>query len=400
MHLLYIVRDPYPTQRPDIVALFGEALVERGVASDIVALRQGDLADRHDGWPGGAEFVHTPGNSALSRAVGGLLNDLRALRRCRTHDGVVVRDKILTAAIALLAPGRRTIFYWASFPMAEHDLARAAMPDGGRLRRYALRLRGALSAWLLYRWVVPRAARVFVQSEAMAGVFGARSGRTAGIVPVPMGVNPTELRAVTSALRAHRAGVPFTLMYLGSMDRDRRIDFLLDVLVALRARVPAIEWRLLLVGGANTAPEFAWLQARVQALQLGACVTMTGPVPRAQAWALAADCHVGLSAIPRGPVYDVSSPTKVLEYLAIGLPVLVNDIPDQVHVVERTGAGLCRPMQVDAFVDGVLALQADFSRHAMRAQAARSWLMRERGYDVLADRVVAVLNDAMNCRER
>ena len=128
MHLLYIVRDPYPTQRPDIVALFGEALVERGVASDIVALRQGDLADRHDGWPGGAEFVHTPGNSALSRAVGGLLNDLRALRRCRTHDGVVVRDKILTAAIALLAHGRRTIIYWASFPMAEHDLARAAMP--------------------------------------------------------------------------------------------------------------------------------------------------------------------------------------------------------------------------------------------------------------------------------
>ena len=82
------------------------------------------------------------------------------------------------------------------------------------------------------------------------------------------------------------------------------------------------------------------------------------------------------------------------------LPVLVNDIPDQVHVVERTGAGLCRPMQVDAFVDGVLALHGDFSRHAMRAQAARSWLLRERGYDVLADRVVAVLNDAMNCRER
>lgn len=400
MRLLYVVRDPYPTNRPDIVTLFGEGLSARGIASDIVALRHGELADRPAHWPGGAEHVCTPGAGALGRALGGLRNDLRALRRCRDYDGVVVRDKILTAAIALLMRGPAPVFYWASFPMAEHDLARAAMPLGGWLRRQALRARGALSAWLLYRWVVPRAARVFVQSDGMAQVFAARSGRTAGLVAVPMGVNPSELRGVPPTRRALPDGAPFTMMYLGSMDRDRRIDFLLDVLVALRAHAPAVDWRLRLVGGANTEPEFAWLQARVHALGLDACVTMTGPVPRARAWALAADCQVGLSAIPRGPVYDVSSPTKVLEYLAIGLPVLVNDIPDQAHVVARTGGGLCRPMHVDDFVDGVLALRADFDRYAARAHAARGWLLAERGYDVLADHVAAVLKEATDCRER
>ncbi len=30
MRLLYVVRDPYPTNRPDIVTLFGEGLSARG----------------------------------------------------------------------------------------------------------------------------------------------------------------------------------------------------------------------------------------------------------------------------------------------------------------------------------------------------------------------------------
>lgn len=396
MKLLYFIRDPYPTTRPDVLTLFGRCLAARGIASDIVGTRHGELAGSTLIWPAGSEFIHMPDAGALRRHLGGLLHDLRQLRRADDYDAVVVRDKIATAALALLWPHRRPVFYWASYPFPEDDLARAAMPLRSPAYRMALRLRARVTRWLLYRVVVPRARAVFVQSDRMRDVFARESGRLTGMLAVPMGVDAGALPPVDPAPAPYTDGEPFRLVYLGSMDRARQVEFLIDTLVRLRSRDPSTDYRLTLVGDASTPEQFAWLADRAAASGLGDRIDMPGMLPREQAWAIARQCQLGLSAIPRGPVYDVSSPTKTIEYLALGLPVLVNDIPDQLELVTRTGAGVCAPMDVDAFADAVVAIRRDHRAMAQRAAAARGWLLTHRGYELLADSVAAALGPAVD----
>lgn len=391
MKLLYFIRDPYPTTRPDVLTLFGRCLGAHGIACDVVGVRHGDMADSALRWPGGAEFVLQPGAGALRRHLGSLLHDSRQLSRAADYDAIVVRDKILTATLALLRGHGRPVYYWASYPFPEDDLARAAMAVRGRLHGLVLRGRAALTRALLYRFVVPRARAVFVQSERMREVFARQAGRDQGLHVVPMGVDPQALPPVEPAPEAHRAGRPFRLVYLGSLDRARRVEFLVDTLVALRQRDPATDYRLTLIGGASTPAEFDWLARRVAQSGAAEAIDMPGLLSREQAWALARQCQLGLSAIPRGPVYDVSSPTKTVEYLALGLPILVNDIPDQAAVVARTGAGRCVPMQCEAFADAVVAIRQDHPALIARAAAARDWLLAHRGYDRLAGEVAAAL---------
>ena len=58
-------------------------------------------------------------------------------------------------------------------------------------------------------------------------------------------------------------------------------------------------------------------------------VLLTGWLPQPAALGYAVRAEVGLSPIPRGTLFDVSSPTKLVEYLALGIPGVANDIPDQ-----------------------------------------------------------------------
>jgi glycosyltransferase involved in cell wall biosynthesis len=390
MRLLYLIRDPFPCDRPDVLTLFGERLPDLGITSDIVAVRRGPLAESARAWPSGIERAIRPYRIPAGSAIAGLVNDVKALLRASEYDGIVVRDKVLTAWIALWLRRSRPVYYWMSFPFPEEDLERSRGPLGGKLLRTLLWVRGRLSAWMLYGSVVPRASAVFVQSEHMRDVVATRSSRRRGLIPVPMGVDE-RIAPPAQATRQWRPGEPFRLVYLGLLDRNRRIDFLVDVLRALEERMPGT-FVLRLIGDANTPEEMQWLRERIRESGVESLVELTGALPRGVAWKEASACHAGLSALPRGDIFDVSSPTKTVEYLLLGLPVVVNDIPDQARLVDQTSAGLCRSMDPDAFTDAIIALRDEYDGFAARAAQARTFILRDRNYGKLASAVADVLS--------
>ena len=103
--------------------------------------------------------------------------------------------------------------------------------------------------------------------------------------------------------------------------------------------------------------------------------------------------EVGLSPIPRGPLFDVSSPTKLVEYLALGIPSVANDIPDQAQVIDESGAGLCVPMQAPDFAEATLRLLGDPALAARLGQRGPDWVRANRSYDILARRVAQAYGD-------
>jgi glycosyltransferase involved in cell wall biosynthesis len=160
---------------------------------------------------------------------------------------------------------------------------------------------------------------------------------------------------------------------------------LLDVAERLRAALPEV--LLVIAGDAPSNDEMAWMRREIATRNLDSHVLLTGWLPQAAALGYAVRAEVGLSPIPRGVLFDVSSPTKLVEYLALGIPSVANDIPDQRLVIDQSRAGLCAPMEVEPFAAAVLRLMNDPGLQAAFAGRGPSWVRSHRTYDILARNV-------------
>jgi glycosyltransferase involved in cell wall biosynthesis len=156
---------------------------------------------------------------------------------------------------------------------------------------------------------------------------------------------------------------------------------MLQQLLAIGLRV-----RLLLVGDAHDARDREALLAYADRLGVLSAVEVTGMLLRADAQARIATADVALSPIPPSPVFDVASPTKLVEYLALGIPVVANTHPEQRVVLRGSRGGVCVPWNARHFARGVrwLLAQSPTSRQAI-ATRGRSWVAQHRSYEVIAD---------------
>lgn len=64
-------------------------------------------------------------------------------------------------------------------------------------------------------------------------------------------------------------------------------------------------------------------------------------VPRSELFLKMTDYDVGIGLIPENSLYRVSSPTKTLEYYSIGLPALINYLPEYVSLYDNGSAFFC-----------------------------------------------------------
>jgi glycosyltransferase involved in cell wall biosynthesis len=141
-------------------------------------------------------------------------------------------------------------------------------------------------------------------------------------------------------VRAGRNG----MIYVGSVSEER------GLLDAVRAGA-SVGVPLTVVG--PVADELA-LRMRREAAEGGGTVNLTGRLPHREAMEMVAASAVALSPLHDLPNYRHSIPTKVLEYLAIGVPVAASDLPATRAVTEGLQAVfLHRPGDVDSLVTAV-----------------------------------------------
>jgi glycosyltransferase involved in cell wall biosynthesis len=377
LSILCILRDPLPPRRADVLTLFGVELPRHGIRTALVG--QGDAAPV---WPGGALHVAGRFGGTANSLLAPLRDSWALLRAWRVArpDVIQVRDKILIAVLArLLAALLRVPFvYWMSFPIVEGYAVHA------RLCKVRLPVLHWLRAWathrLLYRLVLPGARDIFVQSAAMADALAARGVPRSRLVAVPMGVDLALAASVMPARDSRLAGRR-VVTYVGSVARARASTFLLELAAALQAARPDV--LLVIAGDAPSPGDAAWFRAALGPFDN---VLFTGWLPQLEALGYAARAEVGISPIPRGDLFDVSSPTKLVEYLALGVPAVASDIPDQRHVIARSGGGYCVPMTVPDFCSAILRLLDDPDRAGFGARG-QAWVAAHRSYDVIGRQV-------------
>ena len=394
LRLLVVSSDTYPPTRVDVSVLFGAELAKRGHQIDWIL--QSEAACPHPyvaEWGGGRVWVGaTDLGSSLIRRLHkhalGMLNDCRLffLLRRSQYDAVQVKDKFLAGILALLASRlfHTRLIYWLSFPFPEYYLLRAHDGTARYPRLYVWR--GLIFQWLLYRWLLPAADHVFVQSEQMREDIAAKGIPLEKMTAVPMGVQVDMFPAAEMPLarRVLPAGAPCVL-YLGTLDKVRRLDFLIRVFALVRAAIPAA--RLYIVGRGEDPRDEAFLQGEVERLGLQPCVTFVGQLPQSQALRYVQEADVCVSPFYPTAVLRSTSPTKLVEYMAMGKAVVANDHPEQRRVIEASGAGYCVPYEEQAFAAAVVSLLEDPETARVMGQRGRRYAVEHRGYGVIADSV-------------
>ena len=386
VRVLYSTAETHPSFRADVAVLFGKYLPRLGVQSDLLTLHHVQPAPA---WGGGACLTRPGPARGVKRHLLSVLSDVRMLWLARRgYQAVVVRDKSVGALLGLVAARLAGIpfVYWMSFPMVEAWAVFArdrGLKEVGLLRWLAAKVRATLLRWLLYRVVLPGARHVFVQSETMLADVTKHGLSAKRMTAVPMGV---DIEATTS-LQAH--GMPSgdsvpTFAYLGTLNRLRQPDLMIEAVAVLATRGVGV--KLMLIGDAEEVADRQWLQGLIKHHDLEGRIEITGWLPSAEGQRRCAAAVAGLSPFPRTELLESASPTKVVEYFHLGLPVIANDLPDQAYLIRAAG-GSCTPLTATGFADAMQDVLARPAHHRAVAQAGQALVRRERSYRALAELV-------------
>jgi len=116
-----------------------------------------------------------------------------------------------------------------------------------------------------------------------------------------------------------KRGKPHLLCYLGVMGPQDGVDYALHSLAALRDEHGRTDWHAVFVGAGDTFEEMRALAVR---LGLGDQVEFTGRIPDEDLVRYLSTADVCLSPDPLNPLNDVSTMNKVMEYMAMGKPIV------------------------------------------------------------------------------
>jgi glycosyltransferase involved in cell wall biosynthesis len=248
--------------------------------------------------------------------------------------------------------------------------------------RYVLFLKGKLVFFLLYRIIMRFADHSFVQSKQMLNDVAGYGIPAERMTPVPMGV-PKRLLDWASARQTDI--VAGRIVYIGTMASVRRLDVLVNAFAIVHARYP--QTTLLMVGDGDHPNERSTLEDQVATLGLIEATCFTGFVPIEEAWSYAASAAVCLSPFFPTKILASTSPTKLVEYMALGRPVVCNDHPEQSEIIKESGAGLCVNWGVQEFAEAMIwMLEHPKEAEAMGAKGP-AWVSAHRTYTIIAENV-------------
>jgi glycosyltransferase involved in cell wall biosynthesis len=144
-------------------------------------------------------------------------------------------------------------------------------------------------------------------------------------------------------------GGPRRVVYVGHISPDRGSAEMTELGMLLAPHGIAVE----LVGSADA-------QAQEHIRAAGDAVHWHGFVPNQQALALADGALAGLSLLQDEANFRHSMPTKVIEYMAHGLPVVTTPLPLAVDLVQSADCGFVVPFNdPQSAADAILKLDAD-----------------------------------------
>ena len=116
-------------------------------------------------------------------------------------------------------------------------------------------------------------------------------------------------------------------------------------------------------------------------------VKITGWLGETEAWDHVRAADVCVSPYLPIPILRSTSPTKLVEYMALERPVVANTHPEQSEILHRSGAGLLCEWDETEFAAAITYLLEQPDEAAERGRAGRMFVEQYRTNEHMADLV-------------
>lgn len=393
MKILLIVRDPANEMRTCIYHGFGRALAGQGHQITLSAVPvKGVPSEKHLRWEGGNLLHSKPISKGLRGKFIVFFHDIKVLlSQGRQHGIWVLRDKIYLSLFVIILGKimKRKVIYWFTFPFPENDLfmLKTSGTSMSLARKAYLLFRGHFSHFILYRIVLKFCDHSLTISEHLKEELIQRGIHEKKLTAYPMGIDKKIFDSLPAkAPDSNQSQI--TICYLGVVSRLRHMDFILDVFKRVRSQIP--QSRLMIVGGAQNEDEQQYFHDLVKTNQLEDDVVWTGHLPLQEALDKTQNTDIGISPLEPQYLYNISSPTKVVEYLAMEVPAVVTPIPDSAKLVTDSNGGYYAPFEVESFADAVIKLALNPERKKM-GESGHKYVMENRTYDAMVKKILEPL---------
>jgi len=177
----------------------------------------------------------------------------------------------------------------------------------------------------------------------------------------------------------------FTVVYAGTVGLAQGVGTLLD---AAGLVGDGVQFHIV-----GEGVEKAALEARARDMALSN-VLFHGSIPQHQVPMVLAAADAGLVMLRRGPLYEDSLPTKLVESMAAGRPVIVSADGLSARIIESSGGGYTAAAEDPAALAHAIDACRNDEDRAGRGRAARACAAQDYERGAVLDRLEAILRRA------
>jgi glycosyltransferase involved in cell wall biosynthesis len=210
------------------------------------------------------------------------------------------------------------------------------------------------------------ASHVLAANESHADVARGRGHMGSDNVTVVRNGPPASWTRLPMVMREGELA-PVRLAYLGTVADQDGLEGIVEVLSCLRYRTPAVDAVLTVIGDGSARHKF---EAALKRSGLATRVTITGWVTPDRVPVLLQDADVCVDPAPATILNERSTMIKLMEYLALGKPVVAYDLLETRRTV-CDAAMLVRPGDAQAFAEQIAMLAQDPVLRSTLAHRAR-----------------------------
>lgn len=202
------------------------------------------------------------------------------------------------------------------------------------------------------------------------------------MIPLPMGVNLDSFKEKKGIEIRKKYSLENCnlLLYSGRLDKKRGLEVLINAFRYVNQINSDV--KLILVGEGNHKEE---LKSLSESMELQDKIIFTGQVSYSEIPNYIAASDICISSIRPYPIYKISSPTKLFEYMAMIKPTIANKgIYEQDYVLKDSKCGLLVDFDSSSFFNAIIFLLNDPEKSEEMGKNGREWVEKNRSYELMA----------------
>lgn len=202
-------------------------------------------------------------------------------------------------------------------------------------------------------------------------------------------INYPDVTIFFPSLRTRRSGDPFILIYPGTLNWHQGLDIAIQAFALAVQRAPDIQFHI--YGEGSAKPN---LRKLIDDLHLTGKVFLHPPLPLREIATVMANADLGVVPKRNDSFGGDAFSTKVLEFMALGVPVVVSETRIDRHYFDESLVRFFTPGDHQCLADKMVDAYRDRATNARLAERAldyarqNSWNEKQQDYLALVERLV------------